>query len=193
MIRILKELIYRYSRGNIVLFLFVLANIVYVCMLSFTIPKVMEFANGMKLLDMMPSGYDFDYVNKLFTTLGDKGRWLYLNNQIPLDMIYPLLFGIVYPLLFAYFLKKTNRKESPYFYFSFLPIISGISDYIENIGIITMLKQYPDISTETVSITSTFSILKSSTTTIYFISLIILLIVFGIHYVKNKITGSPVN
>jgi hypothetical protein len=162
-------------------------------MLTFTIPKVMAFASGMKLLDMMPSGYDAEYVKTLFVALGENGRRAYLYNQIPLDMIYPLLFGISYSLLFVYFLKKTNLPQSPYFYFSFLPIISGISDYIENIGIIIMLRQYPDFSTDTVSITNTFSILKSSTTTIYFVALIVLLIMFGVHYIKSKKTESTVN
>ena len=30
-----------------------------------TIPKTMEFSNGMKLLDMIPTGYDWNYVNEL--------------------------------------------------------------------------------------------------------------------------------
>jgi hypothetical protein len=186
MIKLLKELIYRNSKGKTVLFFFILTNLVYLSMLTVTIPKVMTLANGMKLPDMMPTGYDFDYVNNLFTALGEKGRWVYLYNQIPLDMIYPLLFGIGYSLLFAYFLKKIKLYGSHYFYFTFLPIISGISDYIENIGIIAMIRQYPDLSAETVSITNTFSILKSSTTTIFFVALIILLIVFVVQFVKSK-------
>ena len=193
MTKLLRELLYRKSKGKTVLIFFVLSTLVYVCMLSITIPKVMEFAGGMKLPDMMPSGYDSEYVQTLFAALGENGRQAYLYNQIPLDMIYPLLFGIAYSLLFIYFLKKTNLPWSPYFYFSFLPPIAGISDYIENIGIIIMLREYPDFSANTVSITNTFSILKSSTTTIYFVALIILLIVLGVQYMKRKKTGSTVN
>jgi hypothetical protein len=59
-----------------------------------TIPKTMAFANGMKLLDMMPAGYDFDYVIKLFNALGENGRKTYLTSLIPVDMIYPLLFAV---------------------------------------------------------------------------------------------------
>jgi small-conductance mechanosensitive channel len=155
-------------------------------MLTFTIPKVSAFANGMKILDMMPEGYDIQYVNTLFAALGENGRDAYLYNQIPLDLIFPALFGIGYCLLFAFLLKKLNQIKSPFFYFSFLPLIAGISDYLENTGIITMLNQYPNCSDETVTITSTFSFLKSSTTTIYFIALIFVLIAFGVQYVKSK-------
>ena len=60
--------------GKKVLGLFILTNLVYTFMLTVTIPKTMEFSNGMKLLDMMPTGYDLNYVNELFNWLGENGR-----------------------------------------------------------------------------------------------------------------------
>ncbi len=186
MIRSLKKLIYTFSSGKTVLIFFVLSTIIYFLMILITIPNVSGFANGMKILDMMPEGYDDQYVNTLFSELGENGRHAYLYYQIPLDLIFPALFGVGFCLLFAFFLKKLNQITSPFFYFSLLPLIAGISDYIENIGIITMINQYPNYSSETVAITSTFSFLKSSTTTIYFIALIFVLIAFGVQYVKSK-------
>ena len=85
-------------------------------MLIITIPKTMTFSAGMKLLDMMPVGYNPEYIITLLDTLGEKGREVYLYNQIPVDMIYPFLFGISYSLLIAYFLKKINKLNSYYFY-----------------------------------------------------------------------------
>ena len=116
--------------GKKVLGLFILTNVVYTFMLTVTIPKTMEFSNGMKLLDMMPTGYDLDYVNELFSLLGENGRLTYLTNQIPVDMIYPLLFGLSYCLLLGYFLKKLNKLNSPYSFLCLLPIIAGIADYL---------------------------------------------------------------
>ena len=81
-------------QGKNVLGIFVLTNLVYAFMLMVTIPNTMEFSNGMKLLDMRPTGYDFDYVNKLFSTLGNTGREIYLNTQIPVDMILIIQFII---------------------------------------------------------------------------------------------------
>ena len=97
--------------GKKVLGLFILTNVVYVFMLFVTIPKTMGFSNGMKLLDMMPTGYDLNYVSELFNALGKIGRETYLTNQIPVDMIYPLLFGLTYSLLLAYSLKKLNKLK----------------------------------------------------------------------------------
>ncbi len=172
--------------GKKVLGLFILTNVVYLFMLMVTIPKTMGFSNGMKLLDMMPTGYNQDYVNKLFRTLGENGREIYLTNQIPVDMIYPLLFGLTYSLLLAYFLKKLNKLKSPFNYLCLLPIIAGIADYLENIGIIAMLNSYPDLTETTVNATNTFSVIKSTSTSIFFIALIIILIILGVKFVKKK-------
>ncbi|MGB5499641.1 MAG: hypothetical protein WBM77_11995 [Maribacter sp.] len=176
--------------GKKVLGLFILTNVVYLFMLMVTIPKTMGFSNGMKLLDMLPTGYNQDYVNELFRTLGENGREMYLTNQIPVDMIYPLLFALTYSLLLAYFLKKLNKLKFPFTYLCLLPIIAGIADYLENIGIITMLNSYPDLTETTVNATNTFSIIKSTSTSIFFIVLIVILIILGIKFAKRNKTSA---
>jgi hypothetical protein len=186
----LTKFIERNISGKKVLRLFILTNIVYTFMLTVTIPKTMEFSKGMKLLDMMPSGYDLNYVSELFSSLGENGRETYLTSQIPVDMIYPLLFGLSYCLLLGYFLKKLNKLNSPYLYLCILPVIAGISDYLENIGIITMLNNYPDLTETMANATNTFSVLKSISTSIFFIALIVILIILGIKFVKRNKTSA---
>jgi len=171
--------------GKKVFGLFILTNLVYAFMLLVTIPNTMKFSKGMQLLDMMPTGYDLDYVNKLFITLGENGRHFYLTNQIPVDMVYPLLFGLTYSILLAYFLNKINKLKSPFSYLSLLPIIAGIADYLENIGIITMLKSYPDFTETAVNTTRLFSVIKSISTSIFFIILIVIIILLGIKLLKK--------
>jgi hypothetical protein len=178
--------------GKKVLGLFILTNLVYTFMLTVTIPKTMEFSNGMKLLDMMPTGYDLNYVNELFTSLGENGRLTYLTNQIPVDMIYPLLFGLSYCLLMGYFLKKLNKLNSPYSYLCIIPIIAGITDYLENIGIITMLKIYPELKESAVYTTNIFSVIKSISTSIVFIAFIVILITLGIKVLNRKKSANTV-
>lgn len=155
-------------------------------MITVTIPQVMRFAGGMKLLDMMPTGYGPEYVDNLLKTLGPEGRSAYLFNQLPLDMIYPSLFGITYCLLLAYLLNKLNKLKSAFFYLCFIPLLSGIFDYGENIGIITMLTGYPDNSVLGSQITNVFSVLKSSFTTLYFIIVIMSLIALMMKLVNSK-------
>jgi len=158
-------------------------------MLTITIPKVMSFTGGMKLLDMMPTGYNSEYVNSLLSALGSTGRNAYLFNQIPLDMVYPFLFGVTYCLLLAYILNKLGKSESFLFYLCFIPLLSGLFDYFENIGIIAMLNSYPDNSIILSKTTNVFSVLKSFFTSIYFIILTISLIglVIKLNFQKRKL------
>ena len=187
--RVIKTLEKNIS-GKKVLVLFILTNVVYLFMLFVTIPKTMGFSNGLKLLDMLPTGYNQEYVNELFRTLGENGRETYLTNQIPVDMIYPLLFGLTYSLLLGYFLKKLNKLKSPFIYLCLLPIIAGIADYLENIGIITMLNSYPDLTETIVNATNTSSVIKSTSTSIFFIALIVILIILGIKFLKRNKTSA---
>ncbi len=186
----LTKFIEKNISGKKVLGLFILTNLVYTLMLTVTIPKTMEFSNGMKLLDMMPTGYDLNYVNELFTAIGENGRLTYLSNQIPVDMIYPLLFGLSYCLLLGYLLKKMNKLNSQYIYLCLIPIIAGIADYLENIGIITMLKNYPELTEVAVKTTSSFSLIKSISTSAFFIVLIVMLIILGIKFLKSNKTSA---
>jgi len=186
--KILNNILEKKNSGKRVLGLFILTNLVYAFMLLVTIPKTMAFSKGMKLLDMMPTGYDYAYVNELFTSLGETGRNTYLTNQLPVDMIYPLLFGITYCLVMAYFLKKINKLHSPFIYLGVLPIIAGIADYFENIGIIVMLNNYPDITETTVNTTNIFSIIKSISTSVFFITLLVIALIIGVKFFKKSIS-----
>lgn len=180
----MKSLIERNLDGRKILMLFFLTNIVYIVMLALTIPLVMRFSGGMKLLDMMPTGYSPAYVNTLLSVLGNEGRNAYLFKQLPVDMIYPGLFGITYCLLLAFILKKLEKLDGLLFFLCLLPLLSGPFDYCENIGIITMLKMYPDFPILIAKSTGVFSVMKSSLTTVYFIALIVSLIALGIKKLK---------
>lgn len=172
----MKKLITNNLNGKKVLLLFVLCNTIYATMLIITIPELMQFSGEMKILDMMPMGYNVQYVHSLFDTLGTSGREAYLCHQLPLDLIYPGLFGISSCLVLAYFLNKLGKLDGKSFYCCLLPLFSGLFDYAENIGIISMLGTYPNISVFQIQITSVFTVLKSVLTTVYFVILIITLL-----------------
>jgi hypothetical protein len=179
----MREFIKRNINGKTVLSLFILCNIIYAVMLVVTIPDLMQFSGGMKILDMMPTGYNIQYVNTLFNVLGRVGRESYLYHQLPLDLTYPFLFGISSCLVLAFFLNKSGKLDSWLFYLCLIPLFSGFFDYCENFGIIGMLRLYPNINKFQVQITSVFTVLKSVLTTIYFIVLIITLLAVA----KNKL------
>ena len=172
--------------GKKVLIFFLFAMAVYLTMLLGTIPYIMSFSGGLNILDMMPAGYDAAYVNQLFTQLGDTGRNAYLYIQIPLDLVYPALYGIGFSLVMAWFLNRLGKLGGNFVYLCLLPVAAGFFDYSENIGIIAMLRAFPEIPYNLVVITNMFSILKSSITSIYFIILIIVIVIFGVKLITKR-------
>ncbi|MGB2116523.1 MAG: hypothetical protein ACPHXS_03040 [Flavobacteriaceae bacterium] len=178
-------------KGNTVLYLFFLANSIYLFMVLYTIPQTSAFANGMSILDLKPLGYDLNYVNQLFGQLGDAGRLYYHKTQLAVDFIYPLLFIVCYTALAIY---TTGRLKTPYKLFKWLywlPLVAGLSDYAENLFIHHMLNTYPKIDPTTVTLSSIASVIKSSTTTIYFILIITAgIMVIGQKYLWSKKTAS---
>ncbi len=181
----MKEIIRNNIQGKKVLILFILTNLVYASMLLLTIPKVMNFSGGMNILDMLPTGYDYEYVNSLFLALGKEGRAAYLYNQIPVDMLYPFLFGIGNCLLLAYLFNKIQKLNGPLIYLCLIPLFGSFFDYLENIGVIALLLHYPDFSNFSVTLTNYFTIIKSVLTTVFFMVLIATFIAFGIKRLKK--------
>lgn len=182
----MKSLIKNNLNGKRILILFITTSIIYTIMVTISIPKVMSFSGGMNLLDMMPMGYDATYVKQLLDTLGDDGRHAYLYTQIPWDMVYPVLFGVTYCLILAFFFKILGKLESPLFNLSYLPLFAGLFDYFENIGIVLMLNAYPDNLHILSKITNIFSLLKSFTTTIALTILLVLLVFWGTLNILGK-------
>jgi hypothetical protein len=183
----MRSLINRLLKPWIILPVFVLAGIIYTLMLTITIPRVMSFAGGMKILDMMPAGYNASYAGALLNALGDTGRHLYLSRQIPLDLLFPALFGVSFCMIIAYFLTRLEKIDTPLFYLSLIPLLAGICDYCENTGIIVLLNSYPVIRHSVVQVTNIFSILKSSSTTISFVILTVLIVLSGVKYFRENL------
>ncbi len=169
-------MILRNAGGRKALFFFVIAGMLYAFMLVVTIPEVMRFSGGTKILDMMPTGYDAAYVKQLFDALGIEGRQVYLTHQHPVDMIFPFFSAVGFSLVMAWILKKLGKLNSLWFILCYLPFFAGAFDYLENFGIISLLIRYPSISVGWVKIFNVFSILKSIITTIYSVGFLILLV-----------------
>jgi len=172
----------RYATGKAVAVFFIVTMVVYLTMLLYSIPAVIAFAPDMALFDLSPTGYAPDYAISLLEALGSEGRSTYLTLQLPFDFLYPGLFAITYSLLLTWLFSKSSEAGSKVFYFSLVPILAGLFDYIENVFIVLMLKSYPDLSSNLVELASLFTILKSVFSFAFFI-----LLFWGIfRFVKNK-------
>jgi mannose/fructose/N-acetylgalactosamine-specific phosphotransferase system component IID len=169
------------ATGKVVLGFFIPAMVVYATMLLYTIPKVEQYAPGMKLFDLSPTGYSFPYAIELLSVLGVKGRDLYLYQQLPIDFLYPGLFAVSCCMLLAWLFSKSLNSNSKMFYLCFVPVAAGLFDYLENIGIVQMLMSYPNVAESHVAITSALTILKSVCTSTFFLTLLLGVVFFLKH------------
>lgn len=174
------------ASGKVVLFSFIFTMAAYLLMLLYTIPKVESFAPGIALFDLSPAGYSYQHATSLVQALGETGRSIYLHQQLPADFIYPGLFAISYSLLLIWLFAKSFKANSKMFYLAIVPVLGGLFDYLENVCIILMIKSFPDLSQELVAVASSFSILKSIFTTVFFLLLFVGFIAFLVTLIKRK-------
>ncbi len=162
-----KSFMDRHARGGLVAVMVLITLAVYFYMVFVSIPAVSLKAGGMKLFDMMPTGYSVEYAKFLLDSLGPEGRSLYLSHQIPIDMVYPFLFAICFSFLLSYQLRRAFKQSSWIQWMSLVPLAAGFFDYLENIGIIVMLKSYPDVSDGWIQMTCAFTVTKSAATMVF--------------------------
>lgn len=174
------------ATGKMVLYFLVPAMIVYSLMLIYTIPQVEQHAQGMKLFDLSPSGYSYEYALELLGVLGTSGRSIYLYHQLPMDFIYPGLFAVSCCLLLSWLFSKSLKSRSKIFYLCLIPVAAGFFDYLENLCIIHMLTSYPNVTESQVVLSSILTILKSGFTTVFFILLVVGIILFFQQKRKDK-------
>jgi len=177
------------ASGRTVFILFIMTMSVYFLMLFYTIPMVESYASNMALFDMSPSGYSYQHAMSLLERLGDAGRAIYLTRQLPLDFIYPGLFAMSYTLLLIWLFSKSFKDTSRIFYLAFIPALGGLFDYLENIYIIRMITSFPDLSNGLVQVASTFTLLKSTFTTVFFLLLFAGFASFVLTKTKTKLVS----
>ena len=79
----------KYASGRTVLILFIVTMVVYLWIVVFSIPAVLEASPDMVLFDVSPMGYSHEYANELLESIGEDGRRKYMLQQLPVDLIYP--------------------------------------------------------------------------------------------------------
>ncbi|CEN49759.1 conserved hypothetical protein [Capnocytophaga canimorsus] len=89
---------------------FIITMSVYLLMVFITIPTLNRLANGLEIIDVLPF-YDGEYVVRLLEYLESEGRHYYLYRQLPIDMIYPLLYAFTYGQILKHFIDTLNLKR----------------------------------------------------------------------------------
>lgn len=117
--------------------------------------------------------YSPEEVKDLMAQMGEEGRAInrFISGRI--DMIYPLIYGLFLILLLVRLSSTLKYRRGPWLLL--VPILAMLFDYLENIQVLRMLRQYPDISKELVA----FSSLMSSLKWLFVLAALLLVVILG--------------
>ena len=171
------------SKGWKIYWVVVAATITnYLIMVLWSLPLVSEMAGGGVPFDMRPGGYSFDEARVFLAAISDAGRDFYLNTQQLLDLFYPTLFAISIAIPLAHLVPRYWG-----WVLAVLAIAAGVFDHLENRAVAVMLRVEPDALTEAmVSTASKLTLVKSISTTIASVALLVVLCVKGIAWLKTR-------
>ena len=105
--------------------------------------------------------YSPDEIRTLFDSLGTEGRDIY-KTVVGIDMLYPVVYGLLFILILAWLLKKITHENSGWMLLALIPVLGVLFDHLENINTLKLLNRYPDISTAAVAWGEKMTLLKHS-------------------------------
>ena len=135
---------------------------------------------GGELLDVK-SGYTHAEAMAAMEGYGASGRSVYILASLTLDTLFPL----VYVTLFAGLIHRFRWNDRTAF-LAWIPVVAGIIDLGENVQIVAMLTNYPDVGPVQVAFASTFTMVKGWLGTVYQVLAVVLLVVAGIRALRNR-------
>ena len=104
---------------------------------------LLRITDGVNILDF-EFGYTYEQAYDILTAMGAEGRSFYLTRIVPLDFPFPFSYMLFYTGCIAILIKKSACNiTSIHRYIFLVPLLAMIFDWIENIGIIVMLNNYP--------------------------------------------------
>ncbi len=121
-----------------------------VFMMGYVMPLaagIMAFAanNHVTALDLM-----FFYTPKkafeMLDKYGEAGRAVYLKIELTADILYPIVYALFYGLLISWLFQRAFKPDSKMQMGNVMPVGAWFFDLLENVGIVTMLENYPSKS-----------------------------------------------
>ncbi len=108
----------------------------------FGLAQLEAITGGAGILDMVFT-YTPEQAYTMLAALGDAGRAFYLTRIVPLDLVFPLVYTLIYAVTITWLLSRWLPAGSPWMRLNVVPLVAGAADYCENAGVIAMLLSYP--------------------------------------------------
>lgn len=111
--------------------------------LPFSNPTITEHAGGLTILDLR-SDFTPDDAFELFTALGAEGRRAYLVLHLVPDTLFPIGYALAFAFISGWFMVRLLPLDHRLQWLSMIPLISGLSDVLENLSLVIANLAYPD-------------------------------------------------
>ncbi len=177
----------KFINGKVLLTLFIITNAVYLTMVLWSLPKLVEYSGGLKAFDMRPAGYSVLEAMTLLSSMGSEGIYFYKKTQLILDLFYPLGFILTYALGCLWVFEKIGSWKVVGKLGALASFIAGIADYIENFFIFRILENYPQISEDIVFNANVSTLTKSIATSIAMTIFLLAFLVLVFSVLRNRL------
>jgi hypothetical protein len=167
--------------------LFVLAHSVLLIMMLYSFPKI-NAQLGTEAFDLRPFGYTSTEAMALLQNLDFDTTIFYLFPQLfLLDILYPILLTLLLSTLIIRLSRLAKINQQTTFSNLFLlPFMAMLADYAENSMIAIMITDPANVTSGFIQTASVFTQLKAGITTLSWLVILILLVVWLVGSRKNK-------
>lgn len=135
--------IHQWATGRNVLIFFGLDLLMMAVVMPYASTRLQEAVGEKEVLplDLVIPTYSVEYAHQSMADYGAAGRSVYRLIELTADVIYPLIYGLAFALLIAFFWSRIAPRLR---WLPLLPLAVVVFDYLENIFIVTLLSSFPD-------------------------------------------------
>lgn len=172
--------LHKLATGRNVIIFFVLDVIMMAVVMPLASKRMQEAVGGdveVPPLDLEIPTYSVEFAHQQVEAYGESGRAVYRIIELTADVIYPIIYGLAFGLLIAYFWSRIAPRLR---WLPLLAVAAVLFDYAENAMIVTLLSSYPEQSDMVARLAGIFSfgkwILVFTITALVLVGLVIWLV-----------------
>jgi hypothetical protein len=167
------------------LFVAVIAQLIFG---FFILPQAAHFIDPFDknvVLDLR-FGFSVEKAYQVLSSYSASGRNIYLFTEIIIDTLYIAVYTVAFSFLLSLFFQKSFSNNHYFHRFNIFPFLLGISDLVENFGIVAMLIKFPEKLIWAAKLASAASLTKWSCTLFNLLLLFTGIIAWGLLSLVRK-------
>ena len=141
----------RYARGWIIMVAWVVTALFPIVL--FPLAGAPSAALQAEAIDLHFS-YTPQNVYQILAELSEQGLQASVRMHLTVDILYPIAYALAFGLLITYFSRRLFQPQSWLQRLNLLPFAALLADFAENIGVVLLIRAYPEQLTGLARLTS---------------------------------------